>query len=865
MSDEIDDMYDTFSEMLDKWPPAETVKRLEQFGIDAEKIELIRERHEQKLARIRELEEPQTVVRGNRDTWYTGPRPGDRCWPALERSLQDRGWGDASVKTLDESSSRVVSLLDHPRESAFSTRGLALGYVQSGKTTNFTAVMAKAADRGYKLFIVLSGIHNGLRRQTQARLVSELVEPNPDRWSQLTNLDHDFVPPANAASFFGNSNRTRVLCVVKKNATVLRKLAQWLEGASSYLENCPALIIDDEADQATVATKSINPLIRRIMAGLPRSAYIGYTASPFANLLIDPSAEDLYPQDFIVNLPKPVGHFGTEVLFGRYALDGEDPSDIDDGHDMIRTVPWTDIEYVRPSTRAEVEGFTPEITETLRSAVLYFWLVVAARRVRGTGNPHNTMLIHTSVNTSVHNSFRAPLEELRAEVRDALDDPDLLEELRVLWEKETGRVPAEDFGETSVSFDALVTELPGVLGSCRVIMDNSSSQDRLDYENGPLVAIAVGGNTLSRGLTLEGLSVSYFVRAVSAYDTLLQMGRWFGFRNGYADFPRIWMTDELAEWFRHLATVETEMRRDIDVYLHNPNENPLTFAVRLRTHPSLQVTAAAKMKSAVKAASSYGGARVQTHCFRTDAPWLRQNLAAARGLVSQITSNNAVAKEDRSSEGNIIFRDVPHDVVLNFLGDYQFHAGSGEKSAKLARENNAKLITEYIQKRVRSAGALRRWNVALVGRPPKNSDDDLEFAPGVAVGRVVRAKLATGSQGFADIKTLMSRKDAGIDLDGDVSTMTEHQLRDARRVQLPTTGLLTLYPIDRYSEPVPAKKQRQPLDAEEHVIGVGLVFPEPDGPDSAVEPEYVSADLSGVQLEEFEEEEMLRLIEGEDA
>ncbi|MEU6660952.1 Z1 domain-containing protein [Streptomyces sp. NPDC046821] len=864
MSDEIDDMYDTFSEMLDKWPPAETVKRLEQFGIDAEKIELIRERHEQKLATIRELEEPQTVVRGNRDTWYTGPRPGDRCWPALERSLQDRGWSDASIKSLDESSSRVVSLLDHPRESSFSTRGLALGYVQSGKTTNFTAVMAKAADRGYKLFIVLSGIHNGLRRQTQARLVSELVEPNPDRWSQLTNLDHDFVPPANAASFFGNSNRTRVLCVVKKNATVLRKLAQWLEGASSYLENCPALIIDDEADQATVATKSINPLIRRIMAGLPRSTYIGYTASPFANLLIDPSAEDLYPQDFIVNLPKPAGHFGTEVLFGRYALDGEDPSDMDDGHDMIRTVPGTDIEYVRPRSRAEVEGFAPEITETLRNAVLYFWLVVAARRVRGTGNPHNTMLIHTSVNTSVHNSFRAPLEKLRAEVRDALDDPGLLEELRVLWEKETGRVPAEDFGEASVPFDALMTELPGVLAGCRVIMDNSGSQDRLDYENGPLVAIAVGGNTLSRGLTLEGLSVSYFVRAVSAYDTLLQMGRWFGFRNGYADLPRIWMTDELAEWFRHLATVETEIRRDIDVYLHNPNENPLTFAVRLRTHPSLQVTAAAKMKSAVKAASSYGGARVQTHCFRTDAPWLRQNLAAARDLVSRITSNNAVAKEDRSADGNIIFRDVPYDVVLNFLGDYRFHEGSGEKSAKLARENNARLITEYIQKRVRSAGALRRWNVALIGRPPKGSDDDLEFAPGVTVGRVVRAKLATGSQGFADIKTLMSRKDAGIDLEGDVSSMTEHQLRDARRVQLPTTGLLTLYPIDKHSEPVPAKKQRQPLDAEEHVIGVGLVFPEPDGPDSAVEPEYVSADLSGVQLEEYEEEEMLALIEGED-
>src|SRR3954469_7252539 len=151
---------------------------------------------------------------------------------------------------------------------------------------------------------------------------------------------------------------------------------------------------------------------------------------------------------------------------------------------------------------------------------------------------------------------------------------------------ETARVPAEDFGETKVPFDELAPQLSGVLDSCRIIMDNSSSEDRLDYENGPVVAIAVGGNTLSRGLTLEGLSVSYFVRAVSAYDTLLQMGRWFGFRNGYADLPRIWMTDELVGWFRHLAIVEAEIRKDIDRYL-TEDKNPLTFAVRIRTHPKM--------------------------------------------------------------------------------------------------------------------------------------------------------------------------------------------------------------------------------------------------------------------------------------
>ncbi|WP_233478013.1 Z1 domain-containing protein [Streptomyces calvus] len=849
MTDDFDAMYETFQALLETFPPSEAVKRLELFGIEQDVIEAIRARHEEQTIRIKELEEPHAVVMGNRDTWYTGPQAKDKCWPAIVKLLRKEGWPEQpAIRDLDDSSTRVVSLLNHPKEKAFSTRGLVVGYVQSGKTTNFTSVMAKAADRGYKLFIVLAGIHNGLRRQTQARLVQQLIEPNPSMWSQLTGLDNDFTPQENPASYFGKRNKTHVLCVVKKNATVLRKLAQWLDKASDYLEDCPALIIDDEADQATVATKSINPLILSIMSSLPRSAYVGYTASPFANLLIDPSAQDLYPRDFVVNLPKPEGHFGTEVLFGRYALDGEDPADVDDGYDMIRSVPAEDVPCVRPETKADVEGFEPVLTDTLMRAIDYFWMVTAARRVRGTGNPHSTMLIHTSVNTSVHNSFKRPLEHLRGKRAKSLTDVAVLNRLRTVWEEETARVPAEDFGETPVSFDSLLAELPDVLDSCRVIMDNSSSEDRLDYENGPVVAIAVGGNTLSRGLTLEGLSVSYFVRAVSAYDTLLQMGRWFGFRHGYADLPRIWMTDELAEWFRHLATVETEMRRDIDIYM-TESETPLTFAVRLRTHPALRVTAAAKMRSAVTAASSYAGRRVQTHYFRTDAEWLRGNIRAARDLV-EASIANAVKVEDRSAEGRFVFRDVPYDVVTDFLASYRFH----EKSP----ENDADLISAYIRKRVASAGSLRRWNVAVVGNP---HGEPFAFTPDVVVGRSVRARLAdTLGPGSADIKTLMSRRDAAVDLSGDASKLTEEDIMRERQTQLPDTGLLVLYPIDKTSEPNPPKKTRKALAAEEHVIGVGLVFPKPRNGDSTVE-KYISADLSGVRIED----EDLSLLEEEEA
>ncbi|MDJ1137342.1 Z1 domain-containing protein [Streptomyces iconiensis] len=853
MSSELDDQYEVFRSLLDTATPADAVKKLQILRLPDDTIEALRERHEQRMLEIKELEEPRSVVRGNRDTWYTGPREDDVAWNAVKRIQREAGWPDEAVQDLDDASTRIVSLLSHPKEREFSTRGLVVGYVQSGKTTNFTSVMAKAADRGYKLFIVLSGVHNGLRRQTQARLVQQLVHANPTRWSQLTGLDHDFVPTENAKSYFGGSNQTHVLCVVKKNAPVLRKFAKWLESASDYLKDAPALIIDDEADQATVATKTINPLIRRILDTLPKSGYVGYTASPFANVLIDPSADDLYPQDFIVNLPKPKGHFGTEVLFGRYALDGEDPADMDDGHDMVRSVPEDDVSDVRPTSRAEVEGFTPAVTDTLEQAIRYFWLSTAARRVRGTGNPHATMLIHTSVNTLVHDSFWQPLEKARIHVRGRLSDPEMLSRLRALWNAETTRVPAEDFGEKTVAFDELLPELPGVLDDCRVVMDNSRSEDRLDYDKGPVVAVAVGGNTLSRGLTLEGLSVSYFVRAVSAYDTLLQMGRWFGFRHGYADLPRIWMTDELQGWFRHVATVEAEMRRDIDVYMHE-DETPLSFAVRLRTHPSLRVTAAAKMKSAVKACSSYGGRRVQTHYFHTNADWLLGNQRAARTLVTGAAA--AADRHDaRPEDGRHVLHGVNHELVLDFLEEYSFHPKS--------QEGDSRLLTEYIQRRVK-AGALRRWNVALIGTPVRNDEDSFTFGPDISVGRVSRARVHYPAEpDFADIKTLMSRRDAAVDLKNVSEKMKEKEITAARAQQLPDTGLVVLYPIDKDSVPSEKRERREPLGAEEHVIGVGLVFPEPSTEDSQVnwDGSYISADLSRVRLEE----EDFSALEAEDA
>ncbi len=434
---------------------------------------------------------------------------------------------------------------------------------------------------------------------------------------------------------------------------------------------------------------------------------MGYTATPFANLLIDPSSEDLYPRHFIVDLPKPDNHFGTESIFGREPLDGEDPADYDDeALDMVRIVPDDEIPFVRPATSGDVDTFMPDIHGQLRRSILYFWLATAARRIRGTGVPHSTMLIHTSVRVAVHESFRAPIARLQRDVTERLASQEgrLLDELQNVWESEIQRVPASEMREVPVQFGALLTQLPDVLRESRVILDNSRSNERLDYSADRVVAIAVGGNTLSRGLTLEGLIVSFFVRAASAYDTLLQMGRWFGYRGGYPDLPRIWMTEELQGWFRHLAGVEAEIRSDVDRYMHD-DVTPETFAVRIQAHPTLAITAAAKMQSAVLAAAAFGGLRIQTRYFHADDPkWLRQNQEAAQALVTDL--GGADSADEHPPVSGYIWRDVSSKVVLAFLDRFQVH----EKEP----DNDTGLIARYVRNR-NDKGRLEGWNVALIG------------------------------------------------------------------------------------------------------------------------------------------------------
>lgn len=782
------------------------------------------------------------IITAGPNEWYSGPTESSRFWGRLRSHFEKEGWPAYRVEGIDRASTMVVAHTPKPGLTRFNGKGLVVGYVQSGKTTNFTSVVAKLADEEYDMAIVLSGIHNGLRKQTQERLDEQLRDLNKDHWLSLTDADKDFHIPTVLPSAYLTAEGKVVLAVVKKNPVVLRRLIKWLEGdnAERALKAARVVVIDDEADQASVATARINPLIRRLLDLLPRSVYIGYTATPFANVFIDPSAGDLYPKDFILNLPLPDGYFGPELVFGRDDADGDDV----DGLDMVRRIPDEDVGTLRPLKQGDADSFTPTMTSDVVDAVRWFWLATAARRVRA-DKGHSTMLIHTSVKTQVHKAFLGPLDELRQETLHRLRarDDGLLQELRQQWESETSRVPASGWGRSVDSFDDVVANLEDVVEATQVLMDNFRSERRLDYTGDPVVAIAVGGNTLSRGLTLEGLVVSLFVRGASAYDTLLQMGRWFGYRTGYEDLPRIWTTQELEQGFRHLAQVEHEMRNDIELY-QSQNTTPMDVAVRIRTHPSLQITA--KMGAAAPAEISYAGRRVQTRYFaRHDRQWLSGNIRAAERLLTAAQRSH----DRRPGDSPLLFRRVPVSAVNSFLDEYRVHEDSPDMDTRMMRR--------YIDQQLQvDPPRLTEWNVAVV----EGTEAPITIGP-ITVHASVRSRLKGGQDDRADIKTLMSKPDIVLDLPistADARKRSEAALKQSRAddPEVGDRGLLVIYAINARSEPETerARLSREPLDAVESVIGVGIMFPGTPDAASKVQashvavPEYLLGDVETEDL-----------------
>lgn len=846
---------------------------------DTELIERVRQLILDDLSKPRKLKDPPSLVADDdaNQYWYLGPSlTQDKYWPSLLKYLNEKKWSQEAIDSIDQSSTKIISLLSHPGIGEFSKRGLVIGYIQSGKTANYTAVIAKAADVGYKLFIVLSGITNKLRRQTQERLNKELVNLNSPDWNSLTSLDTDFSTRSNinVNALLGKRADLRYLCVIKKNQAPLRKLVEWLKGASEdVIRDCPVLVIDDESDQASLNIQkeqnersTINHLILEMLGTLPKVAYIGYTASPFANVLVDPSIyEGLYPRDFIIDLPKPLGYFGPEAIFGRDRLQFDEFEDDLEGLDMIRVIPDEEATELKP-TPNQREFFEPSITPSLEQALKYFWMATAARIVRGqiesdskvineeestqkSKSDHSTMLIHTTLYADSQLQQATPVSEFKDLILKSLLDYDetLIKELKELWRNEQARVPSSEMQLESVDFDDLFNYLTEVVSRTQVIVENHlvPEDERLKYEEGPGIFIVIGGNILSRGLTLEGLVVSFFLRTADAYDTLLQMGRWFGYRPGYEDLPRMWMTQELKNYFYDLATIEQEIRYDIRRY-ESEKLTPLDFGVRIRTHPMLSITSRLKMQSARPCQISYSNTRQQTAIFNIkDEEWLINNINVTDSLIRNLRTEDSM--NYRFVDGNRwIFNEVDVQYILNFLNEYLIH----ENSIHIKNQ----LLRGYIEEQNKT-GRLTKWNVVIRSR--KESELGTINLGGLDVNLINRAKVGSEYEPdsidnpVANLKAIVSKIDLVADFENieEFSRLTQDDLFQKRIEKVPDTGLLLIYPISKDSRPKGGSKNSIALNAIEHLIGIGIVFPksEIDTPLA-----YMSVDLSRVEREHEE-------------
>ncbi|MBP2486015.1 hypothetical protein JOH50_001742 [Rhizobium leguminosarum] len=796
------------------------------------------------------------------EDWYRGPGANSYHWSALHEYLKTKGWNPDTIGSLDRASTEVVSLLGNPGRDKFACRGLVVGYVQSGKTANMTAVMAKAVDAGYNMIIVLGGVTNKLRKQTQDRFEKDVLR-HRNLWQLYTTSDPagDFVQPANGGFVMPAEGHAQ-LTVMKKEGSRLKQLRRTISKTPAIvLRELKVLLIDDECDQASVNSARgefdmtrINAEIRRVLAALPAVTYVGYTATPFANVFINPypygneeDLDDLYPRDFITALERPIGYFGAREVFGSDSAeaDGEE-------RDMIRILHEDDPDRLRPTSPRDKESFRPEMTESLEDAILWFLSTCAIRRARGQEDEHMSMLVHSSQFVRQHEYMseliRDWVEQRRADLISGSGEPTA--RLREVFERERERTAPHGQDRIPEDFDAVLAHVPSVLDALCYPVENGETDEplRLDYTSGPVTCIVVGGTVLARGLTLEGLCVSFFLRTSKQYDTLLQMGRWFGYRRGYEDLPRLWTTEDLASKFRSLAVIEEEIREDIAIYRES-KLTPRDFAVKVRSIPGMAITAATKMKHAFRTSMSFSGKHVQTIRFdHSSSEILGSNWGAASQLVDAMLATSVPVRKNRG----LLFRGVSFQAVRRFLAATEI----SDEHMDLKKSHLIRYLDE-------TAGSLGEWNVAII----QTKSATQSAKPLGDLGKVPtmrRSRLREASPRYADIKALMSKEDVLIDADRKPDKEDWTAYKSCR----PPIPLLLLYLIDAKSEPKERKSggaeppSRVALDAVSDVVGFGIVFPGQKDRSGG----YFSVDIEAPAVEETEEgQDQIEEVEGADA
>lgn len=622
-------------------------------------------------------------------------------WERYKNHLIDKHFSEDVIDRLENSTlESVMSYIGNPaEEAAYSIRGLVVGDVQSGKTSNYIGLLSKAADAGYKVIFLLTGTIESLRKQTQIRVEEgfigydsvNAVDVGVGRGSRtpkaFTSREKDFTgtKDQNTTYRIGDNPTEPMIFVIKKNVSVLKKLFASLKNINTDQYhtqiNVPMLMIDDEADNASINTNKadedptkINNYIRRILALFSRNSYVGFTATPFANVFIsydtdhEMLADDLFPKDFIYALESPSNYCGARKYFFEK-------------NDNVKFISDTNDELFPMSHKKEWSG--DRLFDSFYKAINEFLLINAIRDKRDMfAASHRSMLINMSRFTRVQQEISRIVEDYLAEVKraikqtyrckktDYLNNP-LIKSLYDLYEEEFAET---DYVGRKYTWDEIFEILHQSVKDIIVAVVNSSrSSMKLDYEKHKkegMRVIAVGGLALSRGLTLEGLCVSYFYRNTATFDVLMQMGRWFGYRDEYADLCRIWMTKSSFEYYREISESIDNLKKDIRM-MGAQSKRPQDYGIRVRNNSSeLGITAANKMRSTKRKTvrkSFYGNVFETPYLYRR-IDYISENNRNSIAFLAGLS-----AKQRDYEVRHPYFRDIEKDNVVDFLEKLHVH------------------------------------------------------------------------------------------------------------------------------------------------------------------------------------------------
>ena len=675
--------------------------------------------------------EPGILIQGEeqrrRDTiWWTSKgkqKSENYYWNRYEKYIR-KSLPFEVVKTIDVDTDRIMNNIENPEVDDFSTYGMVVGHVQSGKTGNYSALICKAADAGYKFIVVIAGGINTLRDQTQDRLNKSFVGEDM-RVSvgvgklggnkkkkvpmSLTTRFEDFNKRdanKNKQSTNFDTTNSPIILVIKKHSGTLDNVISWL-GKDNKQKNAnhAMLVIDDESDYASINTKAendptiINEKIRTLLCMFKKSAYVAYTATPYANIFIDHQVnheefgKDLFPKDFIYALETPSNYFGAEKIFldpdFKHIVKIKEPENLKLSHKK-----YEDVKY---------------IPDSLKEAIRLFIINIGIRCLRKQKSKHNSMLIHATRFTMVHQKISYYINEYVSLLRKDILSYALLNNAETQSKnikeiKETFELRCND---VEFSWKKVLKSISNIIGTVVIREVHQSKSVELEYRDDSVTnAIVIGGTSLSRGYTLEGLSISYFLRSTIFYDTLMQMGRWFGYRENYEDLCKIYMTESMRDNFKLIieATEDLfyEFRR-----MEKEKKTPEDFGLAVRTHPDsvLQVTARNKQKNTeeIYVEMNLDGTAKETSWIIDDINIREKNMQAIKNIIDTL-DNEYKQNKDSEIKKSHLWKNVNKNVVGKFLNEFEVY-----RNDQLGISSRMPII--FIKKYVNEKA--KDWDVAL--------------------------------------------------------------------------------------------------------------------------------------------------------